>query len=145
MPAAGVDPLTEELRTVRPDLANMVTQVRARIQRRTDQVTMAAIMGDTEWKRNFLEALGPFVSQEEASGVLRRIAIFRDRWGIDDSPLPMGPVPEAYQWEQREQRANIDRIVEQTGVSSPSPVDSPRCTDDPKMWEARLINVGWQL
>ena len=69
----------------------------------------------------------------------------RDRWGIDDSPLPLGPVPAAYEWEQREQRANIDRLVEQAGVSSPSPVDSPRWTDDPKTWEDRLINVGWQL
>ena len=137
--------MTEELRTIRPDLANMITQVRERMQRRTDHVTMAAMVGDAEWKRNLLEALGPFVTQEEATSVLRRIAIYRDRWGIDDSPLPLGPVPAAYEWEQREQRANIDRLVEQTGVSSPSPVDSPRWTDDPKTWEDRLINVGWQL
>lgn len=145
MPAAGIDPLTEELRTARPDLANMVSQVRVRMQQRMDHVTMAAMVGDAEWKRNLLEALGPFVTQEEATGVLRRIAIYRDRWGVDDSPLPMGPVPAAYEWEQREQRINIDRLVEQAGVSSPSPVDSPTWADDPKTWEDSLINVGWQL
>lgn len=145
MPAAGIDPLTEELSIDRPDLANMVSQVRVRMQLRMDHVTMAAMVGDAEWKRNLLAALGPFVTQEETAGVLRRIAIYRDRWGIDDSPLPLGPVPEAYEWEQREQRVNIDRLVEQAGVFSPSAVDSPRCAEDPKTWEARLINVGWQL
>jgi hypothetical protein len=145
MPAAGIDPLTEELRTVRPDLANMITQVRERMQRRMDHVTMAAMVGDSEWKRNLFEALGPFVTPEEATGVLRRTAIYRDRWGTDESPLPLGPVPAAYEWEQQEQRAYIDRLVEQAGVSFPSPVDAPRWTDDPRTWEDRLINVGWQL
>ncbi|MEO5318145.1 MobF family relaxase [Arthrobacter sp. CC3] len=145
MPAGGIDPLTEELRTVRPDLANMITQVREQMQRRTDHVTVAAMVSDTEWKRNLLELLGPFVTQEEATSVLRRIAIYRDRWGTGDSPLALGPVPADYEWEQREQRVNIDRLVEQAGVSSPGPVDSPTWTDDPKTWEDRLINVGWQL
>jgi hypothetical protein len=110
-----------------------------------DHVTMAAMVGDAEWKRNLLEALGPFVTQKETTSALRRIAIYRDRWGIDDSPLPMGPVPAAYEWEQREQRVNIERLVEQAGISSPSPVDAPRWTNDLKTWEDRLINVGWQL
>lgn len=145
MPASGIDPLTEELRTVRPDLANMITQVRERIRHRMDHVTMAAMVSDAEWKHNLFEALGPFVTQEGATSVVRRIAIFRDRWGIDDSPLPLGPVPAAYDWEQKEQRVNIDRLVEQAGVSSLSPVDSPRWTDGPQKWEDRLINVGWQL
>ncbi|CAN7331713.1 MobF family relaxase [Arthrobacter sp. LjRoot14] len=145
MPAGGIDPLTEELRTVRPDLANMITQVRERMQRRTDHVTKAVMMSDGEWKRNLLEALGPFVTHEEATGVFRRIAIYRDRWDVDDSPLPLGPVPAAYEWEQEEQRASIDRLVEQAGASSPSPMESPSWTDDPNTWEDRLINVGWQL
>lgn len=144
IPAGGIDPLTEELRTVRRDLANMITQVRERMQRRTDHVTVAAMVSDTEWKRNLLETLGPLVTQEEATGVLRRVAIYRDRWGIDDSPLPLGPVPAAYEWEQMEQRVNIDRLVEHAGVSSPSAVDSSRWTDDPKTWDC-LISVGWQL
>jgi hypothetical protein len=145
MPTGGIDPLAEHLRTARPDLANMITQVRERIRHRTDHVTRAAMMSDVEWKRNLLEALGPFVTQEEATGVLRRIAIYRDRWGIDDSTLALGPFPAAYEWQQREQRLNIDRLVEQAGVSSPSPVDSPTWTDGPKALEDRLINVGWQL
>jgi conjugative relaxase-like TrwC/TraI family protein len=145
MPTGGIDPLAERLCTARPDLANMVSQVRVRMQQRMDHVTMAAMVGDAEWKRNLLEALGPFVAQEQATSLLRRIAIYRDRWGIDDSPLPLGPIPAVYEWEQREQRVNIDRLVEQAGVSFPSAVDSPRWTDDPKTWEARLINVGWQL
>jgi hypothetical protein len=145
MPAAGIDSVTEELRTVRPDLANMVSQIRVRMQQRMDHVAMAAMVGDAEWKRNLLEASGPFDTPEEATNLLRRVAIYRDRWGIDDSPLPLGPVPAAYEWEQREQRVIIDRLVEQAGVSSPSPVDLPRWTNDPKTWEDSLINVGWRL
>jgi hypothetical protein len=145
MPASDIDPLTEQLRTVRPDLANMITQVRERMQQRMDHVTLAAMVGDVEWKRNLLEALGPYVTPEEATGVLRRTAIYRDRWGIENSPLPLGPVPEAYEWEQKEQRAYIDRLDEQAGVSSHSPVDAPTWADDPVTWEHRLINVGWQL
>lgn len=145
MPAAGVDHLTEELRTVRPDLADMITQVRERMQRRMDHVTMAAMVGDAEWKRNLLETLGPFVTEEEATSVLRRIAIYRDRWGIDDSPLPMGPVPAAYEWEQKEQRADTDRLIDQAGLSLHSPVEAPTWADDPVTWEDRLIKVGWQI
>lgn len=145
MPTGGIDPLAERLCTARPDLASMITQVRERIQRRTDHVTKAAMMGDAEWKRHLLEALGPFVTQEEATSVLRRIAIYRDRWGVAGSPLPLGPVPADYEWEQRDQRVNIDRLVEQAGVSSPGHADSPTWTDDPKTWEDRLIKVGWQL
>lgn len=145
MPAAGVDPLTEELRILRPDLANMITQVRERIQHRMDHITKAALMSDAKWKRNLLEALGPFVTQEETASVLRRIAIYRDRWSIDDSPLTLGPVPAAFEWEQKEQRVFIDRLIEHAGVPSAGPVDSPTWIDHPKTWEDRLINVGWQL
>jgi hypothetical protein len=123
----------------------MVSQVRVRMQERMDHVTKAAMMGDMEWKRHLMEALGAFVTQEEATSVLRRVAIYRDRWGIGDSPLLLGPVPEAYEWEQMEQRFYIDRLVEQAGFSSHSPVDVPMWADDPVIWEDRLINVGWQL
>ncbi|MBP1235221.1 conjugative relaxase-like TrwC/TraI family protein [Arthrobacter sp. PvP102] len=145
MPAGGIEPLAEQLCKARPDLDNMINQVQARVHHRMDQVTTAAMMSDAEWKRNLLEALGPFVTPEEATGVLRRTAIYRDRWGIDESPLPLGPVPAAYEWEQQEQRAYIDRLVERAGVSSPNPVDAPTWAEDPVTWEDRLINVGWQL
>jgi hypothetical protein len=110
-----------------------------------DRVTMAAMMGDAEWKRNLLEALGPFVTQEETTSVLRRVAIYRDRWGIDDSPLPLGPVPDPHKWEQQEQRTTIDRLVDQAALSAATSPQAPTWTNDPAAFEDRLINVGWQL
>ncbi|MET4144831.1 MobF family relaxase [Arthrobacter sp. UYCo732] len=145
MPTAGIDPLTEHFHTARPDLANMMKQVQERIQHRTDRVTRAAMMNEAEWKRNLLERMGPMVTPEVATNVLHQLAIYRDRWGIDDSALPLGPVPAAYEWEQMEQHANIDRFVDQAATSSPSPLEAPTWTDGPATWEESLTNVGWQL
>jgi hypothetical protein len=145
MPAGAIDPLTEVLRTVRPDVADMVSQVRDRMQHRRDHVIRSALMNDAAWKRNLLEGLGPFVYPDEATAAIRQVAIYRDRWGIQDSSLPLGPLPAAYDWEQEAQRADMGRLIDQAALPSPSPVEAPTWTDDPKTWEARLINVGWQL
>ncbi|WP_052500536.1 MobF family relaxase [Arthrobacter sp. SPG23] len=145
MSAGAIDPLTEVLRTARPDVADMVSQVRDRMQHRRDHVIRSALMNDAAWKRNLLEGLGPFVYPDEATAVIRQVAIYRDRWGIQDSSLPLGPLPAAYEWEQVAQRADMGRLIDQAALPSPSPVEAPTWTDDPKTWEARLINVGWQL
>ena len=104
-----------------------------------------AMMRDTEWKRALMETLGPNSLPEHATDVIRQVAIHRDRWGIDDSPLPLGPVPDSYDWEQQEQRARITRLVDQAALSSPSYRQASKLLDDPITWEDRLINVGWQI
>ncbi|MET3922417.1 AAA family ATPase [Arthrobacter sp. UYEF20] len=98
MPAGGVDSMAEPIRTARPDLDDMINQVRDRLLQRMDHVTEAAMMQDTEWKRNLLDALGPATRPEDATSLIRRVAIYRDRWGIDDSTLPLGPLPASYEW-----------------------------------------------
>ncbi|MET1086613.1 MAG: hypothetical protein ABWY04_05780, partial [Arthrobacter sp.] len=145
MPAAGIDPLAAPVSTSRPDLAHLINQVQDRVQQRMANVARDGMMRDTEWKRALLETLGPNTLPEQALNVIRSVAVYRDRWGIDDSPLPLGPVPDSYDWEQQEQRARIARLVDQAALSSTSYRQASKLLDDPITWQARLINVGWQI
>ncbi|WP_426939746.1 MobF family relaxase [Pseudarthrobacter sp. S6] len=145
MPAAGIDPLAAPVRTSRPDVADMINQIQDRVQQRMTRVARDATMRDTEWKRALLEALGPNRLPEHATNVIQRVAIHRDRWGIADSPLPLGPVPDAYDWEQQEQRARIARLIDQAALPSASYRQASKLLDDPISWDNRLINVGWQI
>jgi hypothetical protein len=145
MPSNEPDVTLEADNTARPDLDDLITQVRNRMLNRADEVARAALMLESEWKRNLLTAKGPSVPPEKAADVVRTVATFRDRWGIEDSPLPLGPVPAAYEWDQHLQRSRIQRIIDQAALPS---VDSQNWG----LWmepfvsqEASLINVGWQL
>lgn len=145
MPSLGADPLAEPISTSRLDLANMIKQVQSRMQQRTTHVVRAAEVEDTEWKRNLLDVLGSNVIPENTAKVICFAAIYRDRWGVGDSPLPFGPLPESLGWEQQEQRASIDRLVDQVALSSSSPLQASGWTNGRVVLEDRLINVGWQL
>lgn len=145
MPAGGSDPLAEPIRTSRPDLADMIQQVRTRIQHRTVHITRTALVNDSDWKRNLLDEIGSNVVPDDATNAIRRVAIYRDRWGIHDSPLPLGPVPDPHNWEQQEQRTTIDLLIDQAALSSASRPQVPTWTNDLVAIEDRLINVGWQL
>ncbi|WP_320536132.1 MobF family relaxase [Pseudarthrobacter sp. IC2-21] len=145
MPTDGFDALMEPIQTTRTDLAALINQVQSRIQSRMDHVTRAAIMQDTEWKRNLLETLGPNALPEDATRVICQAALYRDRWGIDDSSLPLGPVPAAREWGQQEQRANVERLVDRAALASYTKLATPEWRGDVHTSEERLINVGWQL
>ncbi|WP_162943661.1 MobF family relaxase [Arthrobacter celericrescens] len=145
MPTAGIDALTEPIHTARHDLASVISQVRARMQDRTERITRSAIAWGAEWKRNLLEALGPNVLPENAMDVIHKAAVYRDKWGIDDSVLPFGPVPASHEWEQLEQRATMIGLIDQTALSSAGQLQAPTWTSDLVASEQRLINVGWQL
>ena len=145
MPAAGIDPLAEPDRTTRPDLADIINQVQDRIQQRMTHLARDAMMRDTEWKRALRETLDPNTLPEDATSLIRRVAIHRDRWGIEDSSLPLGPVPDSYDWEQQEQRARITRLVDQAARPAARDRQTPKLLEDPLTWGDRLINVGWQI
>ncbi|MBT8163867.1 MULTISPECIES: MobF family relaxase [Arthrobacter] len=145
MPAGGPDPLVENLRTARPDLADLINQVRGRMKRRMDYVTRDAMMGDAEWTRNLMDALGPDLRPQVTTLVMRGVAVYRDRWGIEDSPLPLGPFPSSYDWEQQEQRANIDRLINEIRASPINQLPTPRWSVEPVAWEDHFMNVGWRL
>lgn len=145
MPAGEVDAMAEPIPAARADLRDLINQVQNRIQNRMDHVTRTAMMQDTEWKRNLLDLLGPVTRPVDATILIRRVAIYRDRWGIEDSPLPLGPVPDCHEWEQKEQRGNVQRLVDRAVLSSGAAPETQEWRSDLHISEERLINVGWQL
>jgi hypothetical protein len=135
----------ESIYSSRPDLTRLIQQVQARMRSRMDHVSREAIVCDTEWKRNILERMGPEVDPAAAHDVVCRVAMHRDRWGLGDSPLPLGPVPSSFEWEQQEQHVCLGRIIDQ-GAHPPATQRQDRAwADAPPNLEDRLINVGWQL
>ncbi|WP_247046275.1 MobF family relaxase [Arthrobacter rhizosphaerae] len=145
MPVNEPGTLAEPFQTDRPDLASMMNQVKERMQNRSDHVCFQALMQEPEWKRNLLETLGPDVESDEVACAIERVAIFRDRWGIDGSPLPLGPKPSEYEWEQQSQRVNIQGLLDRIAISSPSQWQPDTWDEASAALEASLINVGWQL
>jgi hypothetical protein len=140
--AAG-EPLVEKLAISRPDLAAMIQQVRERISQRTETVSVAALTADPEWKRALLEAIGNSTSGEIWQ-LVRDVAVFRDRWALPDSPLPLGPSPADYECEQRAQRERIDAAINSarrraTAQLDDSPVHSAVSQ------QVVLTSAGWQL
>ena len=76
-------------------------------------------MHDTEWKRNLLRDLCAKRELDDTLPVIGRVAIYRDRWGIDDSPLPLGPVPADFEWERKSQYENIQALIVRSSIAPP--------------------------
>ena len=138
------DHLSEHLQTDRSDLADLLAQIKARMEKRMDDVAWNAMLLDSDWKRALLEAIGPLES-EVASELVRRVAIFRDRWGISESPLLLGPIPADYEWEQREQRTTLQAEIERVKLQSIPPTSELGSTYPCISKPAALIGAGWQL
>lgn len=138
-------PIFETLHTDRPDLAAMTTQVTNRMHRRSDAAVTAALTSEPEWKRELLTFLEP-VGPEDTNSLIRAVAIFRDRWGIDHSPLPLGPVPAEHEWEQRLQRTEIEQLMSQAShQSSADPQQIGAWLEGLDISDSSPSNVGWQL
>lgn len=140
--AAG-EPLVERLTNPRPDLAAMIQQVRERISQRTETVRVAALTADPEWKRALLEAVGNSTSGETWQ-LVRDVAVFRDRWALPDSPLPLGPSPADYEWEQRSQRKRIDAAINNAHRRGTAQLDNS-LLDSALSQQVVLTSAGWQL
>lgn len=134
--------MSDPVHTDRPDLADMINQVSERIRRRATRVTATALIHDTEWKRNLMQDLSP---QDDMPSVIGRVAVYRDRWGIGDSPLPLGPVPDECEWERKSQYETIQRFINRTASHSFEHQRAGLWAADSVSREADLINVGWQL
>jgi conjugative relaxase-like TrwC/TraI family protein len=144
MPTVENNP-SEPIYSSRPDLTHLIRQVAARMRSRMDHVSREAIMCDTEWKRSLLERMGPDVDPAAAHDVVCRVAIHRDRWGLGDSPLPLGPVPSSFEWEQQEQHACLGRVIGEVAHPPATQRQDQAWADASLNLEDRLINVGWQL
>ncbi|MEZ2388559.1 MobF family relaxase [bacterium RCC_150] len=145
MPGGEPALIPDAVHADRPDLADMISQVAERIKRRADEVGRRALISDSEWKRNLLEILQEAVSVDDTLRMVGRVAVYRDRWGIDSSPLPLGPVPAECEWEQKSQYENIRHSLDQTRFGSVGHHQSGPWVEESVSRGASLINVGWQL
>ncbi|MFX1821346.1 MobF family relaxase [Pseudarthrobacter sp. CC4] len=142
MPTTPIDPLVEDLPLGRLDLAELVDQVRARIRHRTDKVIMTALTEDFDWKRSLTASLSDV---DKAGELLRDVAIFRDRWGISESPLPLGPTPADYEWEQRRHRENLQEAMDSACSRSMGMESKAMSVNSSFSEQVVLTSAGWQL
>lgn len=144
MPAGLPDPITEPLHTNRSDLATMIREVRERMQRRMTTVATSALIQDDEWKQNLLNSLAPDTAPVEANRLVSSVAVFRDRWGIGDSPLPLGPIPSEYEWERKAQRLALESEVHRSTLHSPIEA-LQEWASNPTQHVDAANPAGWQL
>jgi hypothetical protein len=145
MPTAGTDPLVEVLDISRPDLAELIDQVRNRIWQRTETVALAALLQDPEWKSSIIASVGEATGDDQSGRLIRDVAIYRDRWGISDSPLPLGPAPADYEWEQLGQRERLNEAIEDARSRSKSAQPAVSAMNLPRPQQDVLTSAGWQL
>lgn len=141
-PTTAIDPLRESFPVLGPELADMIVQVRERIRQRMESVTWAALTQDAPWKDELAAAVG---ATESLGGLIRDVALFRDRWGIYDSHLPLGAPPADYEWEQLQQREEIQEATESARgcQTAPHPEMSP--PDMHRSQQVVLTSSGWQI
>ncbi|MBT8163712.1 MULTISPECIES: MobF family relaxase [Arthrobacter] len=144
MPAGDRAVIPEPLHTNRPDLADMIKQVTERTKRRALAVTKAALKQDTEWKRNLLGFLPPNTTTEDTARLIARVAVYRDRWDIHDSPLPLGPAPADFEWERTSQYEHIERAIDQI-TARPARQQPGQWLEDSISRQANPNTVGWRL
>ena len=143
MPQATLDPLTEHLALGREDLRSLVTQVRQRILNRTEFVGKSALLDEPSWTPPLMEMLSPNADPLEASRIIREVAVYRDRWNVGDSPLPLGPAPSEYDWEQRSQWGAIQQAIRNAASFAPAEL-IPSIVKATGV-DQTLTTAGWQL
>ncbi|MGM7775846.1 MobF family relaxase [Arthrobacter sp. KNU-44] len=145
VPAGDRAVIPEPIDTNRPDLADMINQVTHKIRQRAKQVASAALTQDTEWKRRLVEALPPNVTATDTARLVVRVAIYRDRWGVDDSPLPLGPAPADHDWEQSSQYEQLKRVADRASSQANRQQRPGQWLEDSVSRQVSPITVGWQL
>lgn len=143
MPQTPIDPLTEQLAIDRPDLAVMLDQVRRRIGNRADRVAKAALLDEPEWARELRRDIGAGADPFESAALIREVAVYRDRWDVTSTDLPLGPAPAGWEWEQRAQSDKLQLAISQSATPQPEQKDVRNLYefDSP----ISLTSTGWQL
>ncbi|MGR0161103.1 MobF family relaxase [Paenarthrobacter nitroguajacolicus] len=143
MPQSPVDPLTEHFTIDRPDLAALLDQVRRRIGNRAEHVANAVLLDDPEWATLLRKDIEAGADPFESTAMLRDVAVYRDRWGVNSAALALGATPADWEWEQRAQWDHLRQEITQAAtpkqwledVSNSCEFDSP----------ISLTSAGWQL
>ncbi|WP_426007216.1 MobF family relaxase [Paenarthrobacter sp. NyZ202] len=142
MPELASDPLTERLTNTREDLAFMLGQVRRRIGNRTEQVARTAMLEEPEWKTALLNELNPHTESYEGAPLVRSVAIYRDRWGVHDSALPLGAPPAEWDWEQNMHYQQLQASISGARLEL---ADAPIRDSAWLRTQHSLTSSGWQL
>lgn len=143
MPQSPIDPLTERMTIERPDLAALLDQVRRRIGNRAERVAKAALLEEPEWATQLRKDIGAGADPSESATLIREVAVYRDRWGVNGATLPLGPTPAGWEWEQRSQWDNLQRAVSQAATPQPE-VEDVRSLYELDS-QISLTSAGWQL
>ncbi|MHC6592773.1 MobF family relaxase [Arthrobacter sp. C152] len=141
-PTMEMYPLRESFPVLGPELADMIVQVRERIRQRMESVTWAALTQDAPWKDELTAAVG---ATESSGGLIRDVALFRDRWGIYDSHLPLGAPTADYEWEQLGQRQRLHEAIESARSSQAAPQPEISTTEMHRSQHVVLTSSGWQI
>ncbi|WP_170133227.1 MobF family relaxase [Arthrobacter livingstonensis] len=104
--------LNEQLFTVRLDLQDMLDQVRSRTINRRALVARVALMDRPHWVSRLESTVGPTIDARRWATVVGEVAAYRDRWDIETHVDPLGPDPSNYEWEQTQERAELQRRIE---------------------------------
>ncbi|WOC62656.1 MobF family relaxase [Paenarthrobacter sp. AT5] len=143
MPPSPIDPLTEQLPIDRPDLAVLLDQVRRRIGNRAEHVANAVLLDDPEWATLLRKDIEAGADPFESAAMLRDVAVYRDRWGVNSAGLALGPTPADWEWEQRSQWDDLQRAVSKAATAQ-TEVEDVRSLHELNS-RIRLTNAGWHL
>ncbi|MGN5734700.1 MobF family relaxase [Arthrobacter psychrochitiniphilus] len=141
--SAGLDDwLHEHLTSSRPDLADMIAQVRHLAAARVQQLKMKVLTGTDPWTQRVDGTLPSGINAIERNALLEQIVMYRDRWLIGDDPEPLGPPAADYEWERsndrRQLEAELARLQHTAATSNGTSVVKVPIG-------AALTNVGWEI
>lgn len=95
----------------REDIAALLAQVEQRLSRRTAVVTSRALSLDHRWKRVLVQQLQAANDPNVTKRALQDVAVFRDRWGVTDETLLLGPQPSWEDFQMTNHRHRIEAFI----------------------------------
>jgi len=141
--SVGLDDwLHEELTSNRPDLSDMIAQVRSLAAARVQELKVKVLAGTDTWIQRVDGRLPSGINAIDRNTLAEQIAIYRDRWQIGDDPEPLGPPTADYEWERSNDRRQLEAELArlQSAVAA-----SDGSTAVKVSVGAALTNVGWEI
>ncbi|MGP9503219.1 hypothetical protein ACT3TS_13550, partial [Specibacter sp. AOP5-B1-6] len=141
--SAGLDDwLYEQLTSSRPDLADMIAQVRSLAAARVQELKVKVLAGTDTWIQRVDGMLPSSTTAIDRNTLAEQIAIYRDRWQIGNDPEPLGPPTAGYEWERTNDRRQLDAELARL-QSTAATSNGTRAVK--VSVGAALTNVGWEI
>ncbi|MHA7177362.1 MobF family relaxase [Arthrobacter sp. Sr24] len=115
----------------RKDIAALLDQVEHRLLQRTAVVASRALTLDHPWKQELVQLLQAENDPKPTQRVLQDVAVFRDRWGVTDETLPLGPQPSWEDIEMTNHRHRIEAFIAGAGQATANPATDHTGPDVP--------------